>query len=539
MSQGTDVAGSRQILRKKWLLLPVCFAGGMLYAAALPPLNWFFAAFFTLLPLMYCALQGKWYFRLLCGWVWGLGWSLFAYSFLREIHPAIPWLLAPVISLWPALYTMLLGFFAERLYKGTFPEFTLWRGVLFAVSAAAPFTVLEWTRYYLFVWNDLSVTLWRVPLLMQIARITGRYGVSLFITSLNAAIFSLIYFKKRRFIPVGIMLIYPALVLIYGIIRMNYPGMEDSGKKVIWKCALIQGDLPQQRRAGEEQILNSIMRYFQLSLQMKKFDPDTIIWPECAVPIPLRSNIPLAQVYREAVKKLDSRMLIGSLDFSEEGGMTNSALLIKPGTSWIIGKYDKYHRVPFGEYVPFRSLLPASWIKAFDMGRDLTGGKNILPLRINENVSAGTAVCYEGVFSYMSAAFAREGANVLTAISNDVWYPQSSEPEQHLANAVMRCVETGLPMVRSGNNGGSGVVTEKGVFTQYIGTAADRPELLRESAAGIVTVELEKHPQLTFAVRYENLIVYLLFAGLLIIWFASGHFPVKVTSTSSCQTTLP
>ena len=160
--------------------------------------------------------------------------------------------------------------------------------------------------------------------------------------------------------------------------------------------------------------------------------------------------------------------------------------------------------------MPFRAWLPESWIEKFDMGRDLSAGKEIYPLNISADIRSGTAVCYEGVFSYLSAAFARKGANVLTVLSNDVWYPQSSEPEQHLANAVMRCVETGLPMIRCGNNGGSGVVNRRGIFTSYIGSPAARPELLREQAAGIVTVKLERTPGLTPAVRLENWIVYLL-----------------------------
>jgi apolipoprotein N-acyltransferase len=120
----------------------------------------------------------------------------------------------------------------------------------------------------------------------------------------------------------------------------------------------------------------------------------------------------------------------------------------------------------------------------------------------------------------VSAGFVRQGANVLAAISNDVWYPESSEPEQHLANAVMRCVETGLPMVRCGNNGGSGVVSSKGVFHSYIGTPAERPELLREKAAGKVQVTFEKNPEITPAVRFENLLIWLLLTTALIV-FAS------------------
>ena len=249
-----------------------------------------------------------------------------------------------------------------------------------------------------------------------------------------------------------------------------------------------------------------------LKNRAKKQRPDAVFWPECAIPIPLRSAAPLAGFYRQSLAPLlKVPLLIGTLDFTADrtSGMTNSALLI--GTDGkVAGKYDKFHRVPFGEYVPFRKYLPEFMIETFDMGRDLTDGKELMPLEIIPGVRAGVVICYEGVFSYVTAGLARNGANVLTALSNDVWYPHSSEPEQHLANAVMRAVETGMPMIRCGNNGGSGVVSPQGVFQQYIGSGAARPELLRESAAGVVTVTLEKYPQKTFFVRCGSYFPFLL-----------------------------
>jgi len=341
---------------------------------------------------------------------------------------------------------------------------------------------------------------------MQIARITGRYGVSLLITMVNAGIFAVI-FSKKCLLPAAVTAIYPVLCLIYGAYRMNCEDVP--ADKVIWKCALIQGNLPQQRVASPKQIVDSITLYVALSETLREEKPHTVIWPECAIPIPLRSSAPLSALYRQQVSQLGMPMLIGTLDFTLTGEMTNSALLIRENGRFG-GKYDKFHRVPYGEYVPFRNMIPESLVKAFDMGRDLAAGEELKPLTVTDDIRAGTAVCYEGVFSYVAAGFARNGANVLAAISNDVWYPESSEPEQHLANAVMRCVETGLPMVRCGNNGGSGVVSAKGVFSGYIGSVADRPELLREQAAGIVTAETSRNPEITPAVRFENAIVYLL-----------------------------
>ena len=108
------------------------------------------------------------------------------------------------------------------------------------------------------------------------------------------------------------------------------------------------------------------------------------------------------------------------------------------------------------------------------------------------------------MFGYLTREFARRGANVLVVRSNDAWYPVSSEPEQHLANAVMRAVETGLPMVRCGNNGGSGVVTPLGEFTQILEVPGPEARLELRRGRGIATVGVgvEPEPAETFFVRH-------------------------------------
>ena len=96
-------------------------------------------------------------------------------------------------------------------------------------------------------------------------------------------------------------------------------------------------------------------------------------------------------------------------------------------------------------------------------------------------------------------------------LSNDAWYPRSSEPEQHLANAVLRAVETALPMIRCGNNGGSGVVMPDGSFRIIDPTGkSPRPELLRCRAAEVITVPVPLDPPRTFYTRYGEWFILLL-----------------------------
>jgi len=479
-------------------------SGGLIYAASLPPWNWGFAVLLALLPLYYAAAnEYKWKFRFLCGWLWGCAWAGFAFSFLREIHWCIPWLLMPVMALWGAVFTVLLGWFGDRIRQKNLPAYQ--QELLFIFTAASLFTLVEWTRYKLFVWNDFSVTMWRYPAAMQIARFTGRYGVTFLLALGSGAIFALR--RKKAGLPAaGCGALLGALSLTYGMIQMaSAPVYRDPVKL---KVALIQGNMPQMRRASLPEVNMAVNTYTALTAEMLKQQPDLVLWPECAIPVPLCGNSFSAELFRYKLNSIlnGTPMLIGTLDFSDySNNLTNSALLVRNQPLKIEGKYDKFHRVPYGEYVPMREYLPEFMVEAFDMGRDLAPGQSLMPVRISDDVSVGCAICYEGVFSYVTRGYAANGANVLAALSNDVWYPESSEPEQHLANAVMRSVETGLPMIRCSNNGGSGVVTAKGEFTRYIGSNAPRPELLREQAAGIVTVTLERHPEQTFYVRFGDL----------------------------------
>lgn len=501
-----------------------CFISGMLYAAALPPLNWFPAAFVTLVWLLLCCSWYGKFFRAFCGWVWGLGWSLFAYRFLREINPLLPFLLAPVISLFPALFALIAGWLYRLVIRHeSFSGCDSFKVGIFVFATGAAWILTEFLRYRLFVWNDFSVTMWKVPQMMQIAYYTGRYGVNFLVALLNGAFFAL-FFRRGKIVAAGVGVLALA-VFFFGCWRMTrHLPTEDT---VTLKCALVQGNLPQQRLASEQEILDSLQIYTALSRRVIQEKPDLLLWPECAIPIPLRGNSYLSDIYRKNIAPLiGTPLLIGTLDFTNDNQMTNSALLIdRQGV--LRGKYDKFHRVPFGEYVPFRNFLPQWMIRYFDMGRDLAAGDVMEPLKISPDIRIGTAICYEGVFSYLACGFARNGANVLSALSNDVWYPSSSEPEQHLANAVMRCVETGLPMIRCGNNGGSGVVDRFGVFTQYIGSKnVPHPELLREQSAGVVTVTFERYPELSPAVRMENSFVYLvlltLFAVIVLFFYRNG-----------------
>ena len=525
------------------LRLAGLFAAGALYAAALPPLNWFFLAFFALAPLIAFASSDarSWRGGALGGWCWGLGWSLFAFRFLREIDPVIPWLMAPVISLWPAVFGALLPGLWRNLAYPLEVEFAGYGGrgkflvegnsfgrlLFFSLTAAALFTLLEWTRSRLFTWNDLGVAMWRDLPFLQLAALTGGYGINFMVAFFNAALFAACRGRFRFGGSAVLAFASGILLLIHlgGAIRLvNAPEPVPN-----WFPALLQGDLSQRRNAGSREANEALDTYLELSRQAAEHipRPDLIIWPESAVPVAFRADHPLSERFRAGVARQlyisSIPMLIGAIDFRTEGGtrivgITNSALHFTADGA-LVHKYDKIHRVPFGEYIPFRKWLPQWVISRIDMNRDLTPGVNFDPVELGKGVRAGVAICYEGVFGYLTREFARRGANVLVVLSNDAWYPESSEPEQHLANAVTRAVETGLPMVRCGNNGGSLLVTPYGEVTQILEVPGpeERLELRRGRGIARLEVEVAEQPAETFYVRWGEW-----FIGVLIVIVLCG-----------------
>ena len=518
---------------RKLLLALFCFAGGMLYAAALPPFNLWYLAAVCLLPLLHAVPRCRFFPAVFCGWLWGMGWALFAFQFLREIEWFVPYLTAPVLALWPALFAGSYHILSRNtlLMEGTLPQKqqTFKRVLLLLAGAAALFVLVEWTRSRLFTWNDFSVTLWQVPVLLQIAAFTGHYGVNFTMALANSSFASfLIYRKKSAAILFALPILFSAA---YGYWQIKNPQKTQTVK---FSPALIQGNLSQRRRATIEQAQEALDTYVNLTKQVlsKKRKPDVVLWPEGAVPVPYLSGVRLSLAaqktdygrlvamyqyqVRDLCREFGVPLLIGALDFEDvlpgnkNPGSTNSALYFD---SWGIlrAKYDKLHRVPFGEYIPFRNLMPESIVRFIDMGRDLVPGRNPNPVQLLPQVLSGTAICFEGVFSYVMRNFARRGANVFIVLSNDAWYPRSSEPEQHLANALLRAVECRLPMIRCGNNGGSGIVYPDGSYKILDPSGkARRPELLRCAAAETVDIELPEKPQRTFYVRHGEWFIFML-----------------------------
>lgn len=511
--------------RLRIIRISAIIVSGIITAAALPGNGlpgW--CAWFALVPFI-LALNGTGKFAAaLYGWLWGsiYGWG--GFFWLHEIHPAAGILIGPVFGAYWMIFSWFTAFFWGYLY--TPPEQHLqsctlpqtppgWRrSTVFIFAVASLFVFTEFMRWHILPWNAFGVTQWQTPLIRGLAAQTGVSGISFILAGFNAAVAVEIYnyctggknCKPSAGFITAVLLLTAAVA---GSLPAVVSGKPAAGKVI--SVGVIQPDLP--RRTLD--LTESEWRSFNISAI--KFNseataeiaahasPELVLWPETSISIPFRSDSALGSHYRAVVAELlaalpDVELLIGTIDWQEQlpgdtsvPGTTNTALLIgmnkNTETLEMRAKYDKQHLVPFGEYVPFRALLPEWVIRQISMGDDLAPGGINTPVHC-KNVRMGVNICFEDIFDYISREFAQNGAEILAVITNDSWYPGRAEQYQHLANSVFRSVETGLPMVRCGSNSGSVVVHPDGHLESLPGL--DPFEHI--SAAGVFHVTCGPYP---------------------------------------------
>ncbi|MBU8901184.1 MAG: apolipoprotein N-acyltransferase [Victivallales bacterium] len=531
----------------------ILFSSGMLMSSSLPPLNWSATAWIAIIPLFWICSEQNYKRAALSGFIWGFGWAFTCFFWLREIETIIPFFAAMIMAPFPAVWACLVPCLHRGIlipndvqlqgYTATknFMPASVLKTFFYAVIIAAWWCVTEWFRSRFFPWNYVSTSQWQNLSLIQICSVTGTYGISFLIVLTNITL--AIAFKNRFRGTKGKVKFpqaYPFYITLFLLLAVSsigaykYHSQKAPQASIEFNAGLIQGDISQRRQASVEQALEALNVYLKMSYEIvrQKPAPDIIIWPESATPFAYKGNNWLSKKYRidvnDLIKYVKLPLVLGTIDFEDlppqskrEPGMLNSAILFGPDGK-IKSKYSKIQRVPFGEYVPFRKYLPEWIVKRIDMHRDLISGKSFAPLEILPGVRAGVSVCYEDMFEYISRQEVLNNANLLLVITNDAWYPTSSEPDQHLANCVFRTIETGLPMLRVGNNSASCLIQPNAYISDCLfekkspktGKMTAAPEV-RGRRAGVIKVRVPLKTKLTFYSRYGN--VFLALCWLLVL----------------------
>ena len=412
-------------------------------------------------------------------------------------------LLAAYLSVYTACFSMGIVFLQGK-------------GIPFFLSAPLLWTILEYVRSHLmtgFPWENLAYSQYLYPNIIQISDITGTYGISFAIVLINASFYDLLSMRKRKRLlfteaaTAGIMIV---LIFAYGHFRIE--AISELLKKAPrLDVSLVQGNIDQNLKWNSHYQVQTINIYRSLSLKSATSGNGLIVWPETAAPFYFQQPGKMQEAVIDVAKISGSAILFGSPSYEREKENTsymNSAFLLKPDGT-LIGRYDKVHLVPYGEYVPLRRYFPFIAKLVVGVG-DFKPGKGFYPLLIDGH-RLGVLICYEGIFPEAAGDYKRNGAELLINITNDAWFGRTSAPIQHLSMTVFRAVENRLYLVRAANTGISAIIDPTGEIISRTGLFE------RTVLQGDVKIIDEK----TFYAAYGDLFVYVCIIALFVIYISS------------------
>jgi apolipoprotein N-acyltransferase len=426
-------------------------------------------AWVALAPLMATALSRS--PRIAFAWGWLFGTVFFAVllrwlNFTFRVYSAIPWPLTwlPTIAL--AAYC--------ALYLALFAAAVSWVGRRRSIGwalAVAPFLWVtgEWLRGHVlggFPWGSLGYSQYlRLPVI-QIAELGGVYAVSFVLVAANAALAACLVLTWRR--ATGAVALAGALIgatLLFGTARL-----QEAPRPAEATIGIMQPAIEQPLKWEPRHTATTLAIYMALTRRAGAERPDLLVWPETAAPTRLEEDPALLGALRELAGSYRMPILVGSVDLEGHAPerMYNTAFLVTE--AGIIGRYDKMHLVPFGEYVPFSSVIGfvkgwAEFVSEMDSGP----GPVVFP---GPPAPFGIVICYEGIFPDLFRAFVRRGARLMVNMTNDAWFGRTSGPFQHLAMYPFRAIEHRVAVVRSANTGVSAFIAPTGQISRHMGLFA-------------------------------------------------------------------
>jgi len=451
----------------------LCILSAILLILSFPNANFWILAWFGFAPLFF-ALRNKpkikaFLLAYLTGVIfwWGIIYWL--------IYVTLPGTI--ILILYLALYFGLFGL-VIKIYELRTTNYEL----LFIPSV---WVILEFIRSHLltgFPWALLGYSQYLNLPVIQIADITGVWGVSFLVMMVNVGLYSVIGYllsvigAKRRS-PVLILLCL-LITLTYGYYKIHRTSNIEHRTPL--RVSVIQGNIPQELKWNKSSRDFIMDKYFSLSKEALKDNPrpytqgrgkpDLIIWPEAALPCVLEEEPSYYEGVKDFVKEAKMPLVFGTVTL-RDNLYYNSALLISEKGELLV-RYDKLHLVPFGEYIPlrkaFRFLETVVPIGDFSRGREYTVFNlpttyYLLPTKFS------VLICFEDLFPELSRNFVKKGANFLVNITNDAWFKKTSSPYQHLCASVFRAVENRVFLVRAANTGVSGFIAPTGKIVSLVG----------------------------------------------------------------------
>lgn len=454
--------------------LALVLSSSLLLVLSFPDFNLEILAWVGLVPLL-LALVGRslaygFALAILCGVLFLGGvfnWILKLEGYTLLHHALLALCYGPLF----ALFGLAFSFVSTRL------------GIL-ASFLTAPFiwVSLEYIRSNLsflsIPWGLLAHSQYLNLPVIQIASLTGAYGVSFLVVLVNSALALAILalldragwlrspvFRTPTRRGTGAVVLSAVAVLtmalLYGQMKLSRPA---AGEEL--RVSVVQGNIEQFRKWDPKYAKLIMQTYAALTREASEDGPALIVWPETATPGSISRHPSLEAQVKRIAREASASLLLGSSQHrkfrnqkSGRARYVNSAHLISP-TSGRTQRYDKIRLVPFGEYLPLKGILPWSFVKVPDLSYYVAGKEYTVfetpPFRF------GVTICWENIFPDLVRNFVKSGAQFIVNITNEAWFGNTSAPYQFLSMSVFRAVENRIFVVRCANSGVSCFIDQCG-----------------------------------------------------------------------------
>ena len=467
----------------EWKRYALALASGLALAGAFPTIGLAGCGWVApgLILVSAMGLPGASAFRVgfvagLAHWLASLYWLLFIPV---PFAPVVGWLaLSSYVALYPAAWVWC----CWRIYPAPlsapgwgplldeFLAASTGQRLRWAASCAALWVAGEMIQARLFSgfpWNPLGASQYRQLPVIQIAAVTGVYGVSFLMVWFSVALAgagAALARQPGRRRAWATELMVPLLCVVaattYGTRRLFRPPPAAPTLKV----ALVQPSIPQKTIWNPGESGKRFQQVLALSEEALAHKPDLLVWPEAAVPSLIRwdTNLYGGSTLFEAVTRLVRRhqvwLVLGADDAApnprapDGADFFNASFLLNPAGE-IVASYRKRRLVIFGEYVPLARWLP--FLRTFtQVAGDFTPGTRPVPFDLGDlKVRTSVLICFEDMFPDATREYVEADTDFLLNLTNNGWFGESAAQWQHATCAVFRAVENGLPLIRCTNNG--------------------------------------------------------------------------------------